>query len=152
MWSPPLPLCARVEGNGANGTRAASPIPSTAMSTSSGSRTFSSIEPIHNSTSDPGAFAAAGAEEQEGGEPLPPAGVGVAQARIEGAGLAPDLHEAHPRLVVAREAVPADLRSQARPVVKKIWQESANHFSALLPAGGKPNVASVASFLRMSGL
>jgi hypothetical protein len=35
------------------------------------------IETTWNSMSDPGAFAVAGTEEQEGGEPLPPAGAGV---------------------------------------------------------------------------
>ena len=35
------------------------------------------IETTWNNMSDPGAFAAAGAEEQEGGEPLPLAGAGV---------------------------------------------------------------------------
>ena len=35
------------------------------------------IETTWNNMSDPGAFAAAGTEEQEGGEPLPIAGAGV---------------------------------------------------------------------------
>ena len=35
------------------------------------------IEITWNNMSDPGAFAAAGAEEQEGGEPAPPAAAGV---------------------------------------------------------------------------
>ena len=38
------------------------------------------IETTYNNMSNPGAFAAAGAEEQEGGEPPPLAGAGVVSA------------------------------------------------------------------------
>jgi hypothetical protein len=60
--------------------RPVSPIPSTAISTNSaspGPAFRRLIETTWNNLSDPGAFAVAGAEEQEGGEPPPVAGAGV---------------------------------------------------------------------------